>query len=104
MEIDLKKKYLKEIQAIIQHHAPDCRIRVFGSRATGKSGKFSDLDLAIEGSKELDLRTMVKMKNAFRESNLPFKVDVLDWLAISGDFREQINQECITIQGNSKND
>ena len=104
MAIDLEKKYLKEIQSIIQQYAPDCRVRVFGSRVTGKSGKFSDLDLAIEGSKELGLQTMVKMKDAFRESNLPFKVDGLDWLAIFGEFRKQINQECITIQGNSKND
>lgn len=104
MVIDLADKYLKEIQTIINQHAPDCRIRIFGSRATGKSGKFSDLDLAIEGNKELGLQTMVMMKEAFRESNLPFKVDVLDWLAISNDFRSQINQECVTIQGDDKND
>lgn len=104
MEIDLQEKYLLEIQSIIQQHTPDCRVRVFGSRVTGKSGKFSDLDIAIEGNEELGLQTMVNLKDAFRESNLPFRVDVLDWLAISGDFRKQIAQECITIPENRKND
>ncbi len=104
MAIDLKKKYLEEIQDIIQQFVPDCQVRVFGSRVTGRSGKFSDLDLAIEGSEELGLKTMVKIKDAFTESNLPFKVDVLDWLAISSEFRKQINQECVTIQRNRDND
>ena len=102
--IDLDKRHQKEIQAIIQRYLPDCQIRVFGSRATGKSGKFSDLDLAIEGKEELGLKTLVKIKEAFRESNLPIKVDVLDWLAISDDFRKHINQECVTLQGDSRND
>lgn len=97
MAIDLKKRYLEEVLEIIQKFIPDCQVRIFGSRVTGRSGKFSDLDLVIEGKAELGLTTMVKIKDAFTESNLPFKVDVLDWLAISSEFRRQINQESVVI-------
>ncbi len=102
--IALNKKYLREVQTIIECHIPDSRVRAFGSRVTGKSGKFSDLDLAVEDRKELSLATIVRIKEAFRESNLPFKVDVLDWLTISNRFRRQIEQECVIIHGDNKND
>jgi len=95
--IDLKKRYLEEILEIIQKFIPDCQVSIFGSRVTGRSGKFSDIDLVVKGKDELGLTTMVKIKDAFTESNLPFKVDVLDWLAISSEFRRQINQECVVI-------
>ncbi len=102
MAIDLKKRYLEEILEIIQKTIPDCQVRIFGSRVTGRSAKFSDLDLVVEGKDELGLSTMVRIKDAFTESNLPFKVDVLDWLAISSEFRRQINQECVAIYPEEK--
>ncbi len=91
------KKHREEIKAIIHSYLPHCHVRVFGSRVTGKAGRFSDVDLVIEGNEELDPGLIARIKDAFRESNLPFKVDVLDWLAISDRFRDQIKQECVAL-------
>jgi len=96
--IDLEKEHLAEVQSILRSYVPDSKVYVFGSRATGKAGRFSDLDLVVEGKTELGLLAMAELKDAFRESNLPFRVDVLDWLSISDAFRKRIKHECFTIQ------
>jgi len=66
---------------------PDCEVRAFGSRLTGKAKKHSDLDLCISGADKLSLRKMGDLAEAFEESTLPFRVDVIDWNAISDSFR-----------------
>jgi len=36
------------VKAILARHVPDAVVWVFGSRATGKAKKYSDLDLCIK--------------------------------------------------------
>ena len=58
----------------------------FGSRATGKAKDTSDLDLAVIGEAPLDSKTFVALRDAFSESNIPYKVDVENWAITSGKF------------------
>ena len=95
--IDLDEKYLDEVKRILREQVPDCEVRVFGSRITGKAQKFSDLDLALVGSEKLDWRKLEALKDAFSESDLPIMIDVLDWFAISASFRDLIAQNYETI-------
>ena len=67
-------------------------MRVFGSRINGTAKPYSDLDLAVVGQKALDWRILAKLKEAFQESELPFRVDLLDWNAISDEFRNVIEK------------
>ena len=57
----------------------DASVFAFGSRATGQRLKpSSDLDLLIDTpSGELPLRVMADLREAFAESDLPFRVDLL---------------------------
>ena len=57
----------------------------------------SDLDLVIVGESAIPLQRMQLLEEAFSESDLPFRVDVLDWHAISPEFREQIVARCERI-------
>ena len=77
----------KIITDIIQEHAPDCRVLVFGSRQNGTAKSYSDLDLAFVGKDKLGLVVRFLLENAFSESDLPFRVDVLDYNALSPEFR-----------------
>ena len=65
-------------------------MRAFGSRVRGNARKYSDLDLAIVGKKRLDWRELEALRDAFAESDLPMQVDVLDWNAVSDEFRAVI--------------
>ncbi len=85
--IDVTAEQLCIIKEILQRHVPDCQVRVFGSRYKGTIKSYSDLDLAIVSHTRLDWQVIEHVKEAFSESDLPFRVDVLDWHAISPEFK-----------------
>lgn len=96
--IDINPYHLEIVTQILLEHVPDCEVRAFGSRATWTSKDYSDLDLAIVGNGPLEWRTLGKLRDAFEESRLPFRVDVLDWHDISDNFREIIRGDCTVIK------
>jgi predicted nucleotidyltransferase len=64
---------------------------VLGSRATGGARLYSDLDLAIDAGRPLTLDEIARLSEAFRDSDLPYKVDVVDWHSIDERFRQTID-------------
>ena len=88
--IDVTPKQLEIILGMVSQFFPDCEVRVFGSRYNGTAKHYSDLDLALVGQGRLDWRRLAELKEAFQESDLPFRVDLLDWNAISAEFRNVI--------------
>ena len=87
------KSELEIITDIIERHAPHCVVFVFGSRYRGNHKKYSDLDLAfmLPNKERLGLKRIGQLEYAFMESNLPYRVDVLDYNAISPEFRAVID-------------
>ena len=63
---------------------------VFGSRVTGRARRYSDLDLAIDAGRPLTWDELARLADAFRESDLPFRVDLVDWHGIGEGFRQVI--------------
>ncbi len=96
--IDLEEKYLDEIKRILAEQVPDCEVRVFGSRIEGKARKFSDLDLALIGKEKLDWRKIELLKDTFSATNIPIMIDVIDFNAISDEFRKIIEKHYKVIQ------
>ena len=90
--LDLDPEHLAEVRRILQMYVPGRTVRVFGSRVQGTAKPFSDLDLAVMGDVPLDFRQLAALKDAFAESNLPFRVDVVDWAATSEMFRGIIEE------------
>lgn len=97
--IDLNPKHFEIVQHILAKHVPGCEVRAFGSRVKWTAKDYSDLDLAVVGSKPLSLRQGHQLAEAFEESDLPIRVDVLDWHAISEEFKKIITEEYEVIQG-----
>lgn len=91
--ISLNPGHLETIKGILARHVPECEIRAFGSRVTSTAMDYSDLDLAVVGARKLDADTLRLLKEAFEDSDLPFRVDVLDWHAISESFRKVIERQ-----------
>ena len=90
--LDIQSRDLDLVQAILAQHVPDREVWVFGSRLTGTTKVFSDLDLAIMGEEPLPISVLSNLMEAFSESDLPFKVDVVDWAVTSPSFRKIIEQ------------
>ncbi|PIR42164.1 hypothetical protein CO058_02810 [candidate division WWE3 bacterium CG_4_9_14_0_2_um_filter_35_11] len=69
---------------------------IFGSQATGKTSKSSDIDIAIEGPK-LDSQIYFEIKNAFDESDLPYKTDIVEFRNVSSNFQKIAKEKIIPI-------
>ena len=96
--IDLAPHHLETVRRILAEHVPGCEVRAFGSRAKWEGQDYSDLDLAVVCGDEENGRAIKHLKQAFEESDLPIRVDVLDWHAIAEDFRQAIESECVVVQ------
>ena len=83
---------------ILARRVPACEVRAFGSRVTGKHRPYSDLDLAIIAPEALTIGQMARVKDDFEASDLPFRVDVLDWRRISPEFQKTIETRFEIIQ------
>ncbi len=88
--MDIKPQQLEQVRQILQQHVPEATVYAFGSRVRMTAKAHSDLDLVVVAAAEVPLKRMQLLEEAFAESDLPFRVDVLDWHAISAEFREQI--------------
>jgi predicted nucleotidyltransferase len=73
------------------------KARVFGSRATGRARRYSDLDLAIDTGRRLTLDEIARLNEAFSESDLPYRVDLVDWQNINDHWRRTIVAERVAI-------
>ena len=96
--IDVHAQDLKSVCDILRKHVPTRRVVVFGSRATGRSKPFSDLDLAILGDVAVPSPTLAALADDFDESSLPFRVDIVDWATTTQSFRDIIAHDTVTLQ------
>lgn len=73
---------------------------IFGSRAGTNFKPHSDIDIAIEmiNGDKVSLDLLSKLTFAFEESDLPFKVDLVDLNSISQNFRDRIVSSFVKIK------
>lgn len=81
------------VTSILNAHLPDgTSVHVFGSRAGGKPKPWSDLDLVLEALGPLPLSLTAKLAEAFEESELPWKVDIVDRKSVNDGFGRLIDE------------
>lgn len=64
------------------------QVFIFGSRATGKSRKFSDYDIGILGKKPVLSEDKILIEEALEESDIPYKVEIIDFSSVSDKFKK----------------
>lgn len=94
--IDLDEKYIDFIKEKISKHLKSCTIYIFGSRAKNTAKKYSDIDIALD-CKDLYENILLKIKNEFENSTLPYEVDVIDLNNISEKFKKNIINDLTKI-------
>ena len=95
--IDINAKDMGIVKSILKRFVPDLDVKAFGSRVTRTAGESSDLDLVIMTQRPLPTLTMADLKEAFSESDLPFKVDVVDWASTGEAFRRIIQEHAVSV-------
>ncbi len=97
--LDIKLQHLKLIKKLIAYHLPNITVWAYGSRAKWTARATSDLDL-VAFIKPTQTKNIYALKDAFSESNLPFKVDLLSWHSIPESFHANIKEAYFVIQEN----
>lgn len=98
--LKLSKEYLTVIKTIIKQLIPTCEVWAYGSRVNGNCHTASDLDLVVrqEGALEKPSKDIALLKEAFRNSELPILVDVMDWAYLPETYRNEIKKRYVVIQ------
>jgi len=96
--VDISRQNWQIVRGILQHYVPELEVLAFGSRAQWTAKQFSDLDIAIIGSEKLGVGLVAEVREAFQESVLPFKMDIVDWAATDERFRKIIEQCAVVFQ------
>jgi predicted nucleotidyltransferase len=90
-QIDLRPEDRKIVVGILREHVPAITIvYVFGSRARGTTRRTSDLDLAIDAGGPLTRTQASDLADAFEDSDLPYKVDIVDLHQVRQAFHDLI--------------
>jgi len=96
--IDLRPDHLEIVQSILASHLPaGVSARVFGSRAKWTAKPYSDLDLALKGAEKIPSWLVADLAEEFSKSDLPFKVDVLDWHDVAPSFQAVVDRDGVLL-------
>ena len=68
----------------------------FGSRVKGSYKEYSDLDLCYQV--DIPDSVIASLMEAFEESDLPFKVDIVAWKRCSAEFQQMIVEDLVPIE------
>lgn len=90
--IAIEKEQLEIVRKILKNNVPNAEIRIFGSRYKHTNKEYSDIDIAIVQKEKISLELYSKMKEEFEESNLKYRVDLVDWNIISEEFKKIIEE------------
>ena len=91
LHIDLPADHRRLVLDILRAHLPRrTKTWVFGSRVAGRARRYSDLDLAIDAGRRLTVDEIAELAEAFSDSDLPYKVDLVDWHNIDDRWRQTI--------------
>lgn len=96
--LTLTEQELQIVKNILQQYVPEYPVWAFGSRVKNSAKPYSDLDLAIITDRPLSLAVRADLTAAFSESDLPWKVDIVDWAITDERFREIIREKYEIVQ------
>ena len=98
LNINLAADHRRLVLNILRANLPQStKAWVFGSRATGRARRYSDLDLAIDAGRPMTLDEIARLTEAFTDSDLPYRVDFVDWHDIDDRWRQIIVAERVAL-------
>ena len=81
---------------LLRSHLPNTTVWLYGSRANGTARPQSDLDMVVFASPDQS-RQVADLREAFEESNLPFRVDLFVWDEMPAQFQRNIAAEHVVL-------
>ena len=94
--LTLTTRQLAIVKEIVRDHLGTRPVKVFGSRATDTAKAFPDLDLLVMGE-PLTAQQRGAADEAFDESDLPFRVDIVEAARIDPSFLQVIEAQSLDL-------
>lgn len=96
--LTITNEELAIVKQILQTHIPNLEVWAFGSRVKDNAKPYSDLDLAVITREPLSLQAHADLVDAFSESDLPWKVDIVDWALLTENFKHVVQSQYMVVQ------
>lgn len=95
----ISKKTIKQIKNIVFKFLDpqEDKVFIFGSQASKKGRRYSDIDIGIESSKKISLLTMFAIRSQFEDSDIPYTVDIVDFRSVSSLFKKLAERKIIQL-------
>lgn len=99
LEFYPQEKLKKEIQKIIAKYLDLRKYKIFffGSRILGKGSERSDIDIGIEGPKEIPSHIFLEIQEEIENLPTLYKIDVVDFKRVSPEFKKNALQSAEVI-------
>jgi len=87
--VNIQPRDQEILYSLLSQYLPNTTVWAYGSRTTGNALPWSDLDLVVftEANQKCQLSLL---KETLEESNLPFRIDLLEWDWLPDDFKANI--------------
>ena len=97
MNMTVYEKALKVLGNMVKDAFKDSEVQIvlFGSRARGDYAKTSDIDIGILPNGEINRKELILLREKVENSNIPYKVDVVNLSQTSKEFIEKALKEGI---------
>jgi len=94
--IDLSLEQYQMLITLLKQYLPNTEVWAYGSRVKGTSSSYSDLDL-VAFTSPAQQSAVFDLKEAFEESDLPFRVDLFSWDEIPEQFQKNIKKDKVLL-------
>ena len=100
----LPRRHRETLEALLRRHMPGVEVWAYGSRMTGRSHDGSDLDLVLREPclRKIEADRMTELREALRETTIPFLIEVRDWAALPDRFHREIEREHVVLVKKSR--
>lgn len=97
-KIGLTDDEKETVLSIIKRHIPaDTEVFFFGSRVDNTANPASDLDVLLKNEDPIALSTMSQIKEELEQSDLPFKVDLIDYHQFTKKMLKNISRSLVRV-------
>ena len=97
--LHLSPRHRAQLEALLREHLPGVEVWAYGSRITGESHDGSDLDLVLRAPdlQKIPIGRLSDLREALRESTIPFLVEARDWARLPEEFRGEIERDYVVL-------
>ena len=89
------KDSIEKLKEVFLNFLKDVKIILFGSRARGDFVNTSDVDVGIITGKRFNKKKLILLREYIEELNIPYKVEIVDFSAVSEEFKKIALKEAI---------